>query len=78
MNQLILPHIIRLRSSVNNEIVEFAELQGFLDMPIKNYSSGMAACLGFSIATVVRPEVLIVDDINLIIALIILILLIFR
>lgn len=46
-----------------NEIVAFAELENFLDMPIKNYSSGMGARLGFSIATMIRPEILIVDEI---------------
>ncbi len=46
-----------------NEIVEFSELRDFLDVPIKNYSSGMIAKLAFSIATVVDPEVLIVDEI---------------
>lgn len=46
-----------------DEIVEFSELKDFIDVPVKNFSSGMTAKLAFSIATVVDPEVLIVDEI---------------
>ena len=46
-----------------DEIVEFSELKDFLDVPVKNFSSGMVAKLAFSISTIVNPEVLIVDEI---------------
>ena len=46
-----------------DEIVAFSELEEFMDVPVKNYSSGMRARLGFSIATAVQPEVLILDEV---------------
>jgi ABC-type polysaccharide/polyol phosphate transport system, ATPase component len=63
LNGAVLGHDHKFMEEHFNEIVEFAELQNFLDMPIKNYSSGMAARLGFAIATMVQTDILICDEV---------------
>lgn len=59
----LLGHSKKFMQEHFNEIVDFAELWDFLDVPLKNYSSGMQARIGFSIATMVQPDILIVDEI---------------
>ncbi len=63
LNGAILGYSKKFIDEKFNEIVEFSELKDFLDVPVKNFSSGMIAKLAFSIATVVEPEILIVDEI---------------
>lgn len=63
LNGAILGYSKEYLESKYEEIVDFAEIREFIDMPIRNYSSGMMARLAFSIASVVQPEILIVDEI---------------
>lgn len=63
LNGSILGYDKKFLESKYDEIVEFSELKEFINMPIRNYSSGMLMRLAFSIATVVEPEILIVDEI---------------
>ena len=63
LNGAILGYSKEYLESKYNDIVDFAEIRDFIDMPIRNYSSGMMARLAFSIASVVQPEILIVDEI---------------
>lgn len=63
LNGCVLGHTEKYIQEHFDEIVEFAEIQNFLDSPIKNYSSGMKARLGFAIATMVQPDILIVDEV---------------
>lgn len=63
LNGIILGYRKKFLREHFDEIVDFAELKDFIDVPVKNFSSGMYARLGFSIATVVRPDILIVDEV---------------
>lgn len=63
LNGCVLGHSQQYMQEHFEEIVDFAELHQFLDSPLKNYSSGMKARLGFSVATMVKPDILIVDEI---------------
>lgn len=59
----VLGHPRKFMEQKYDEIVEFSELKEFIDVPLKNYSSGMKARLGFAIATVVSPDILILDEV---------------
>ncbi len=63
LNGAILGYDKAFLHSKYNEILDFSELHDFIEMPLRNYSSGMVMRLAFSIATVVEPEILIVDEI---------------
>lgn len=63
LNGAILGYDKEFLKSKYDEIVKFSELEEFIDFPVKNYSSGMMAKLGFSIATIVEPDILIIDEV---------------
>lgn len=63
LNGAILGYSEEYLKSKYEEIVDFSELGQFIEVPIRNYSSGMLARLAFSVASVVNPEILIVDEI---------------
>ena len=63
LNAAVMGYSERFIRSKFDEIVSFSELEDFLDVPVRNFSSGMTARLAFSVATVVEPEILIVDEI---------------
>jgi lipopolysaccharide transport system ATP-binding protein len=63
INGAVLGHSRKFMREQYDKIVEFAELQDFMELPIKNYSSGMRARLGFAVATIVDPDILIIDEV---------------
>lgn len=63
LNGLVLGHSREFMEKHFDEIVDFANIEKFLDSPIKNFSSGMKARLGFAVATMVDPDILIVDEV---------------
>ena len=63
LNGALLGHKKSFMQQHFDEIIEFSELQDFVDVPIKHFSSGMAARLGFAVATIVKPDILIVDEV---------------
>lgn len=63
LNGSVLGYSKKFMDEKFDEIVEFSEMHDFLDTPMKNYSSGMVARIGFAIATITKPDILIVDEI---------------
>ena len=63
LNGSVLCHSKKFMDEKFDDIVDFSEMREFLDVPMKNYSSGMVARIGFAIATVTTPDILIVDEI---------------
>lgn len=63
LNGAVLGYGKEFLESKVDEIIEFSELGEFIDIPIKNYSSGMLAKLSFSIATIVKPDILVIDEV---------------
>ena len=63
LNGSVLGYSKKMISERFDEIVDFSELEEFIDVPMKNYSTGMVARIGFSVATLIKPDVLIVDEI---------------
>jgi ABC-2 type transport system ATP-binding protein/lipopolysaccharide transport system ATP-binding protein len=63
LNGSVLGYSKKFMDEKFDEIVEFSEMRDFLDAPMKNYSSGMVARIGFAIATMTKPDILIVDEI---------------
>ncbi len=63
LNGCVLGHTEKFMKEHFDEIVDFAEIHDFLDTPLKNFSSGMKARLGFAVATMVKPDILIVDEV---------------
>ena len=63
LNGAILGYPKEMLEENMQKIIDFSELKDFMDVPIKNFSSGMFARLGFAVATIYTPDILIVDEI---------------
>lgn len=63
LNGSILGHSRKMMLEYYDDIVEFSELKEFMDVPVKNFSSGMLSRLAFAIATIGKPDILIVDEV---------------